>query len=189
LIGPNAILQYLPVLDQLGGPGRRSELLVRAGLLEMPDGSGMIPEEEAHRLHRQVRLDEPGMAPMLAWRAGRGTADYILAHRIPRGAQRVLRALPPPLSARALSRAIARHAWTFIGSGRFRVASPWAFEIAGNPLIRGEHATERLCDWHAGVFARLYDALVEPGCTCVETRCAAVDPGGVCRFELRRPER
>jgi hypothetical protein len=53
-------------------------------------------------------------------KAGQGTADYILAHRIPGPAKALIRALPAPLGARLLTAAIARHAWTFTGSGRFR---------------------------------------------------------------------
>ena len=73
LIGPNAILQYLPILDRLAGPPGRTRLLSRAGIFELPDGTCMIPEGEAARLHRQVRIDEPEMA--LGPRRTRGHRD------------------------------------------------------------------------------------------------------------------
>jgi divinyl protochlorophyllide a 8-vinyl-reductase len=44
-----------------------------------------------------------------------------------------------------LGKAIARHAWTFAGSGRFRVVAPLVFEIADNPIVRGEVSDVPLC--------------------------------------------
>ncbi|PWJ19335.1 bacteriochlorophyll 4-vinyl reductase [Jannaschia seohaensis] len=186
LIGPNAILQMLPVLDRLGGPERRGQILARAGIFDLPDGTRMIPETQAAQLHRTLRQEEPILAPALAGEAGRATADYILAHRIPRPAQLLLRVLPAGPSAALLSRAIARHAWTFVGSGRFRVVDPMTFEIADNPLVAGERSEGCLCHWHAAVFARLYHVLVAADATCTETSCGAHSPGHPCRFELER---
>jgi len=163
-------------------------MLAQAGLFEIPDGTAMIAEGDAARLHRQVRLEEPELAPALSYHAGLATADYILAHRIPLPAQTLLRCLPAWAAARALSRAIALHAWTFAGSGSFRVVDPWHFEITDNPLIRGERSAVPLCHWHVGVFTRLYQVLVAPDCTCTETECAAKTGGRICRFEMARPE-
>lgn len=186
LIGPNAILQMLPVIERLGGRQRRAQMLARAGIFDLPDGSAMIPETAAARLHRQLRREEPELAPRLAEDAGRRTADYILAHRIPRPVQWLLRALPPAAAAALLSRAIEAHAWTFVGSGRFRVVDAWTFEIRNNPLIRGEISDHCLCHWHAGVFARLYAVLVAPGCRCREVACGSLGAGDVCRFQITR---
>lgn len=184
LIGPNAILQLIPVIEALGGPERVEAMMARAGVFGLPDGTRMIPEGDAARLHRQLRLEEPDMAPRLAAEAGRRTADYILANRIPGPVRLVLKILPPGPSARALSHAIARHAWTFAGSGEFRVVTPWTFEIRDNPIIRGEISERCLCDWHAGVFARLYAVLVDPSATCREVDCGAKGRGHLCRFEV-----
>jgi len=184
-IGPNAVLQLVPVLDRTVGRAARIRLMIGAGLFEMPDGTAMIDEGPVARLHQHMRRDYPDLGPGMAGAAGRRTGDYIRVHRIPRPAQALLRALPPPLSARLLARAIARHAWTFAGSGRFRVASraPVVFEIADNPLVRGEHAPAPVCHWHAGVFARLYTRLVAPDFTCIETDCCATG-APACRFVL-----
>lgn len=176
----------LPVLEQWGGPEGRARILAAAGIEDLPDGTAMIPEQDAARLHRQLRLDAPELAASMAADAGRRTADYILAHRIPRPAQRVLRALPPFAAARLLSKAIAAHAWTFAGSGRLHRRDPWTFEIAANPLIAGEVSDHCLCHWHGAVFQRLYQTLVTPRCTCTEVHCAAQAPGTRCRFEIRR---
>jgi len=187
LIGPNAVLQLLPILDGLGGADRRRATLAAAGILEVPDGRSMIPETDAARLHHQLRLEEPRIAAALTAQAGRATADYILRHRIPKPVQWVLRSLPTPAAARLLSRAIARHAWTFVGSGRLHVASPWIYEIEGNPLIEGEISETCLCSWHSAVFSRLYQALVTGQIECTETCCGAQRGGNRCRFELRSP--
>lgn len=185
LIGPNAVLQYLPVLERAGGPALRAAMLAAAGLSAPPPATGLMPEGPAAALHRAVRAARPAEADGLAAEAGRAVADYILAHRIPRPAQRVLRALPPLLAAPLLERAIARHAWTFAGSGRFRRVGRGVFEIADNPVVRGERADRPLCAWHAAVFARLFQALVDPRLGATETACCAMG-APACRFEIAR---
>lgn len=186
VIGPNAILQLVPVLERAGGPGMVRHLMDVAGVRALPDGSQMIPETQAGALHRALRAEYPDQAPALAAEAGRLTAEYILAHRIPRPAQRILRVLPARMAAPLLSRAIASHAWTFAGSGAFHARSPWRFQITANPVIRGEHSTAPLCSWHAAVFQGLYRALVAPDCTCEEIRCAAQGGGDTCSFSIVR---
>ncbi len=177
------MLQLLPVLESAGGAEMVSAMLARAGVARVPDGSAMIPEGQAARLHQVLRAEEPERAAELAAEAGRRTAEYILAHRIPWAVKGLLRALPPGLAARALAGAVSRHAWTFAGSGRFAAVDPWTFEIADNPIIRGESSAVPLCHWHAVVFQRLYGALVHRDCRCVETRCGA-QGGGLCRFRI-----
>lgn len=184
LIGPNAILQLLPPMDRAFGTARTAQMLAEAGLRDLPDGTSMIPETDAARLHQLLRRDAPDLAATLATEAGRGTADYILAHRIPKPVQTLLKLLPAPLAARVLSSAIAKHAWTFAGSGTFRVVSPWCFEIAQNPIVQGETSATPLCHWHAAVFQRLYRVLVHPAATCVETACCASSAASLCRFDI-----
>lgn len=184
-IGPNAVLQMIPVLDRVLGPPARLRLCQAAGLGAMPSDAGLMPEEPAVRLHQSLRALAPADAALIAAEAGRGTAEYILAHRIPGLAQVLLRALPPGLAAQALSRAIERHAWTFAGSGRFRRLGAWRFELEDNPLIRGEASPGPICHWHVAVFERLYRALVAPDARCRETACAAAG-APACRFELSR---
>jgi divinyl protochlorophyllide a 8-vinyl-reductase len=183
LIGPNAVLQLLPLLDRAGGADWRAGLMARAGLDAAPDGSGMIPEAPVARLHQAMRRDRPDIAAGLGWQAGLATGDYILAHRIPRAVQRLLRLLPWRIAGRVLSQAIARNAWTFAGSGRFLVIAPLRFDLRANPLVRGEVADHPICDWHRGVFTRLFQTLVHPHLTCVETRCCA-QGHAACRFEM-----
>lgn len=176
-IGPNAILQLVPVLDRMEGRAARDLLLGAAGVAVPPDDAGMWPEAQCRAAHWAVWQGCGDRAPDILAAAGQGTADYILANRIPGPAKRLIRALPAPLGARLLTAAIAKHAWTFTGSGRFRVAArrPLTFEIAENPLAFPGHP----CPWHAAVFARLYQALVWP-----KARVEAVEDGPVSRFTL-----
>ena len=186
LIGPNAILQFLPLLDETFGVSAREALLQEAMVMRVPDGSKMIPEGGAVRLQQILRHHAPRLAPVLAEQAGAATADYILAHRIPAIAQRVLKLLPRYLSAQLLSRAISAHAWTFVGSGVFEAESPWLFCIRDNPMVRSEFDDGPLCDWHAAVFTRLYQVLVGPDLVFRETECCAQPGVERCRFECVR---
>jgi divinyl protochlorophyllide a 8-vinyl-reductase len=172
-IGPNAILQLLPVLDAVMGRAARDRLL--SGIDLPPPDAGMWPETACRAAHLAVWLGCGDKAEAILSKAGQGTADYILAHRIPGPAKALIRALPAPLGARLLTAAIARHAWTFAGSGRFQVINhtPLTVEIADNPLAFPGHP----CTWHAAVFARLYRALVWP-----EARVEAVEAAAVSRF-------
>lgn len=184
-IGPNAVLQHLPVLDAVIGARLRGALMHRADVSEPAVDAGMLAEDQVARLHHAVRLYLPDRAPAIQRAAGLATADYILANRIPGAAQRFIRLLPPALGARVLSAAIAKHAWTFCGSGQFRVLwlQPLTFEIAYNPLARGP-AAGPVCDWHRAVFERLFATLVWPDVRVKETDCCATG-APACRFELR----
>ncbi len=80
----------------------------------------MVEEEEIIRLHTKARaiLSGPDYTEV-AQLAGRLTGDYVVANRIPRAVCVVLRCLLGVLASRLLMRSIARHAWTFVGSGMF----------------------------------------------------------------------
>ncbi|MEJ8563184.1 bacteriochlorophyll 4-vinyl reductase [Yoonia sp. GPGPB17] len=188
LIGPNAVLQLLPVLERAGGVRFRDQVMAAAGVFEAPGDDGMMPEAPAARMHQALRAIEPEMAPSLAWAAGERTAQYILAYRIPQMAQVVLKSLPAALAGPLLSRAIAKHAWTFAGSGTFRIAGPLTFEIADNPIVRGEVSDVPLCHWHCAVFETLFRTLVDPHLRCTEETCCAMG-APACRFVLRRTKR
>jgi divinyl protochlorophyllide a 8-vinyl-reductase len=185
LIGPNAVLQLLPVLEQAGGQPFRDQVMAAAGLFAPPSDSGMMPEGPAARMHQALRTLEPEMAPSLAWEAGVRTAQYIMAHRIPRPAQRILKLLPPFLAAPLLSKAIAKHAWTFAGSGRFVREGALQFAIHDNPIVRGEVSETPLCHWHRAVFETLYRALVDDRLRCEETTCCSMGENA-CTFVLSR---
>lgn len=183
-IGPNAVLQHLPVLDAMIGEKLRAALLYRAEVTEPPADAGMLPEDDVARLHHAVRLFLPDRAAEIQRAAGLATGDYILANRIPRAAQVLIRALPAWAGARLLTAAIAKHAWTFAGSGAFSVVSraPLVFQIAHNPLATGP-ADGPICDWHVAVFERLFRALVWPQAHVTELECSATG-GAHCLFQI-----
>ncbi|MEX5727556.1 divinyl protochlorophyllide a 8-vinyl-reductase [Rhodovulum iodosum] len=186
-IGPNAVLQLLPVLEQAGGAALRDDMLQEAGLNEPPSDTGLMDEGPAAAMHAALRRSLPEQAPALLREAGARTGEYILAHRIPAFAQIILKILPAALSAPMLAKAIAKHSWTFAGSGAFQVVStrPLVFELTNNPLIRGEVANAPLCVWHEAVFDTLFQTLVDKRLTTRETTCAAAG-GRICRFEISR---
>lgn len=187
-IGPNAVTQMVPALDRVLGADVRTELLAQAGIIELPRlDAGLMPEAPAARLHQVLRAKRPEEAPEIARAAGLATGDYILANRIPKPAQTLLKLLPARLAAPLLISAIAKHAWTFAGSGRFEVFSrdPITFAIHDNPVVRGETALAPVCHWHAAVFERLFTTLVHPAYTVRETACGACG-APACVFELTR---
>lgn len=186
-IGPNALTQFVVPLEQIGGPRLCARLLDEAGIAALPDMSGLIDEAPVARFHSLIRHELPGKAQTLCQAAGTGTANYILAHRIPKPAQQILKILPGAVSGPLLARAIAKNAWTFAGSGSFRIASyrPVVFCLKDNPLIAGEAAGHPLCAWHSAVFARLFQVLVDPNVRVTETACSAAG-APFCRFELHR---
>jgi divinyl protochlorophyllide a 8-vinyl-reductase len=183
-IGPNAVLQHLPILDELIGEKLRAALLYRADVAQPPPDAGMLPEADVARLHHAVRLFLPDRAQFIQRAAGLATGDYILANRIPRAAQALIRALPAWAGARLLTAAIAKHAWTFAGSGAFSVVSraPLVFRIAHNPLATGP-ADGPICDWHVAVFERLFRELVWPDAVVTELACTATGADG-CLFQI-----
>ncbi len=189
-IGPNAILQLVPVLDDGLGVESRKALCRAADIVELPDGNAMVDEAPVARLHQALRREAPDLAPELARLAGIATGDYVLANRIPGFAKGLLRLLPARFAAPLLARAIEKHAWTFAGSGTFRIASmnPMIFEITDNPVVSGEQAAEPVCEWHAAVFERLFRRLVADDYRATETDCAAAG-GDCCRFDIRRGTR
>lgn len=185
-IGPNAILQLVPVLDHAIGNRARRGLFVEAGVTLPPPEAGMLPETEVVRLHQSVWFWLPTLAPDMLRQAGLATGDYILANRIPALAQRTIRLMPAALAARVLAKAIAKHAWTFAGSGQFKVESfrPLTVSIRHNPLATGT-AAHASCHWHAAVFERLFSRLVWPAVMVSETCCCAAGDA-VCRFTIAR---
>lgn len=183
-IGPNAVIQMGEALRAYGGPEFEHDVFVRAGLQQylsaMP--THMIPEREAIAIFDTLYHDAGvslADANAIARDAGLRTGDYILANRIPKFAQRILKALPKPLAARALLGAIGKHSWTFAGSGRFSAhyGRPLVIEIAANPLSF-DH-----CAWHCAVFERLFGALVSRHVHAICNE-EALHSGTDCRFEI-----
>jgi divinyl protochlorophyllide a 8-vinyl-reductase len=188
-IGPNAIIRVAEVLPSVLGEAGTQALFEAAGLaayLRRPP-QDMVDESEVARLHLVLRQQLGGaVAGQVAHRAGERTADYLLAHRIPKPVQALLKILPAPLAARVLLTAIRRNAWTFAGSGEFTAVAgqPCVLTIRHNPLCRGLVSEAPACEFYSATFERLFQVLVHPQSQAVETECEARgDP--ICRFELR----
>jgi divinyl protochlorophyllide a 8-vinyl-reductase len=184
-IGPNAVTRLAEAL----GPIRADRIFAAAALshrLSDPPGS-MVPEAEVTALHRAARaLLGEYSADAASREAGRLTALYLLANRIPRLLQAVLKRLPARLAARILTGAITRHAWTFAGSGSFRVlpGRPMRLAITGGPIPRAGAADHPVCGYYAATFETLFRALVSAHTQVTEVACEAMgDPA--CVFELR----
>lgn len=192
-IGPNAITRLAEALPRRVGASATREVFARAGLvhhlLEPPQH--MVDETEVRRLHGALRdtLGETA-ALQLAREAGTLTARYLLAHRIPRLVQALLRMLPAALAARVLLRAIARHAWTFAGSGQFSFqveAAPQrraTLRIRNNPLCRDLQSAHPACTFYAATFEHLFAQLVHPRSRVHEVACEACG-APACEFVAR----
>ncbi len=187
-IGPNAILQVAEALRELSGEETARRIFEAAGLprwLDEPPQE-MVPESAVAALHQGVRQGlEPEHARQVLHDAGVRTGHYVLRHRIPGPIRSLLRALPPVAAGPLLLRAIAQHAWTFVGSGTLRIrrGRPCLLELADNPVIAGEGARAPICHWHAAAFETLFRELVNRESTIRETTCAATG-ADLCRFEL-----
>lgn len=176
-IGPNAIIQTGQVLSVLHGPGAARLIFEAAGLGRyigvLP--TTMIDEREPVALFAAIQATlPPAEADRVLAEAGHRTGHYILENRIPPIARQILPKLPPGLSSRLLVSAIARHAWTFAGSGRFEGGvAGWTrpvvtLAIAANPL-----ATPG-CPWHGAVFQRLFASLCGNVASVRHSQCSAI---------------
>lgn len=189
-IGPNAVLRTLEGLEERLDAVALRTLLAREGLeaLQASRPDTMVDETVVAALFRAVSASLGSTeAQLVQWEAGQRTARYLLAHRIPRPVQALLRVLPAGLAAPILLRSIAAHAWTFAGTGRFawtshRLGAEVA--IARCPLCRGQRAAEPRCAFYAGTFAGLFRALVARGTRVTERLCEARGQAS-CAFELR----
>lgn len=187
-IGPNTIIQVAGVLRDRLSPSFAEAVLrdaTRYTLASMPDT--MVDEREAQGVVRAVvtRMGAQLATPVLR-EAGARTADYLLATRIPRMAQWVMRAAPRRVGLSFLLKAMTANAWTFAGSGHFHVepgghAPTLVFEDCA--MCRGMHEAIPMCDFYAGTFERLLRVLIARDARVRESACMA-QGAPACRFEL-----
>jgi len=188
-IGPNAIIQTAAALRERVGVARADALVAAAtgrALGAWPET--MVDESEVIRLVHAVHEDlDPALREAVMRDAGVRTAEYLLANRIPRAAQRVLRLLPGALALRMLLFAISRHTWTFAGTAHvdLRYGATASLRMRGCPMCRGLHATAPDCHYVAATLAHLAQRLADAAYEVVETACEA-QGGTACIFEFRR---
>lgn len=175
-VGPNAVLQVIAALRGRGiDPAPVFAAAGLPGLLAEPP-SAMMPAAEALALFQALRAMRPDADAILS-DAGARTGAYVLAHRIPRPAQWLLRALPARLALPILLKAISRNAWTF-GAARIDIG-PASLTLSANPL-----ATPG-CPWHRATIRTLVRALVHPGAEISHPDCIARG-APACRFGIGR---
>ncbi len=187
-IGPNAVIQAAKAVEAFAGPSMLADIFDDAGLphylARMP--GTMVPEQDVISLHASLRAGlGHRRAESVAWTAGYHTADYILAHRIPKPAQNLLSLLPPRAAAPLLVKAITKHAWTFVGSGKFTAEGnrPLVLSITNCPLCRNAVTQAPACGFYAATFERLFAELVAGDAKVTETECQAMG-ASACRFRI-----
>lgn len=161
LIGPNSVIQLREALIAEMGTQYAEQLFGLAGYQSLfhnlPDT--MIDETIPQALFAGLFAHlPPAQATRIAEDAGRLTADYIIANRIPKLVVKILRLLPPTWAGRMLMKAIKKNAWTFVGSGHcdLQFNTPPAIRIDDNPLSMPGGC------WHRAVFLRLFQRIVCP---------------------------
>lgn len=182
LVGPNAVTQLLAALEARYGPEAAGLYFERIGLGRMAaqPPQDMIDETLAAMALNALWEAFPDLeAHEIARDAGHRTADYIAANRIPRLARTGLGLMPAGLSVRFLLTAIARHAWTFAGSGACRVQHGRRplISIRANPLAMPD------CAWHVAVFERLLRKLSAPEIRVNHEACC-LNGSATCDFRL-----
>lgn len=187
-IGPNAVIRLAEALDAIESKAVTRKLFIAADLAGYADAlpQAMVPEDDVTALHRHLRSDlGAGRAASVSWIAGQRTADYLLANRIPKPVQRLLKLLPARLAAFILLKAIGAHAWTFAGTSRFswRMGRPITLAFEDCPLCRHDHAAQPCCGYYAATFEHLFRTLIASDTTVRETACIATG-GSACRFEV-----
>lgn len=189
VIGPNAITRMSEALTIALGADVCREVFSAAGLerhLATPPMK-MVDEIDVARLHRALieRLG-PNEAAEISREAGRLTGDYLLENRIPAFAQFALSLLPRWLAASILVKAIARHAWTFAGSGEFtyRFTPHLQLRLVGSPICRQLRTQAPVCHYFAATFERVFGEMLGPSLRVVETECEA-SGAPACLFDVR----
>ncbi|MEM6489500.1 MAG: bacteriochlorophyll 4-vinyl reductase [Pseudomonadota bacterium] len=181
-IGPNAVIQLGEAMRALAGETAARALYHEAGcpgLLDAPPDAMIDQRVPAALFAALWRTHAPEDAYAIAADAGRRVADYVIANRMPAPARLLLGALPRSTATNLLLGAIARHAWTFAGTGRCRVETrpTRLISISDNPLAM-PHGI-----WHAAVFGRLIDRLAAPGARIAHRACCR-EGAPVCTFEV-----
>ncbi|MEO0384832.1 MAG: bacteriochlorophyll 4-vinyl reductase [Pseudomonadota bacterium] len=190
-IGPNAVLQVFNALEERQGAQEVTRLAKLAGLTHYREQAPatMVDERDVVALHRAVRSRMTvNEGDQVLWRAGERTADYILANRIPKAVQVLLRALPAKPASRLLLKAIAKNAWTFAGSGTFAFTAgkPATLTLADCPACTEVYRQDERCLYYAATLQGLFQALVHPRAR-IEDDLSPTTNGRVRRFVLDWP--
>lgn len=185
-MAPRVVLDVLDAVSAQLGTDATGTLIRQAELVRIPTETEPVREDRAARMHQSVVALFPTAAVAVLRRAGQATADRLMLTQQSLRAQTMLAGAPWPIAAWLLGRWAHQHDWTFIGTGRFTVITALEFELADNPLIRGIRSSGLACHWHAALFERLFQRMVDTELECRELVCAA-SGAPVCRFVIARP--
>ena len=169
-IGPNAIIQSVRVLQQRYGHSVTTAMLHQSShlaLRHLPEAlpETMVPETLFHALVAELEQQlGPALTADMLEQAGKQTADYLLAHRIPRPFQAVVRPLPKRAGLWLFLVAIKQHAWTFAGSGSFSTTGILSAPTPTLHLSLPPIARAPVAAFYAGTFRRLFQVLITPAC-------------------------
>lgn len=187
-IGPNSILQTVDVVQAHHGAAAACTVLAASGYAAWCNDppTAMVPEEAFHALAATlVAQYGDSRAAALLIQAGEQTASYLLAHRIPRPFQAVLRRLPPVPALAALLAAVRFNAWTFVGSGDYRYTVRHPAAIV---LTLRQATVPAVVHFFGGTFALLLRELVDDQ-TALSSHALPYAGGLVCTYQVRLPGR
>ncbi|MBK1691038.1 bacteriochlorophyll 4-vinyl reductase [Ectothiorhodospira mobilis] len=188
-IGPNAITRIAQALRHQHSETLTQQVFESAGLTEalLEPPTEMVDEDWVSALHQALHQHlDPERAREVSLEAGRLTGDYLLAHRIPKPVQRLLKWLPAGPASRILLTAIQRNAWTFTGSGSLEVRHRPQLELTltHTPIPRRLQGERPVCHYYAASFERLFQVLVHPDTRVTEVQCTATG-APACVFHVR----
>lgn len=183
VVGPNAVIQLAGALRDADGLDGARRVFGASGVLDLlvAPPREMVDETVASGLFDALWRTFPSdRASKIAWEAGRRTADYVIANRIPRPVRWIFALLPTRPACRLLLKAIERNAWTFVGSGTctVRTGPVPSIEIENNPLAMPD------CAWHCAVFTRMFQRLVSADAR-VDHANARRGNADICVFDIR----
>ena len=184
-MAPQVVLELFAVVLARLGQAAVDLLRQDTQMKRLTPATEPVREDIAARLHQSVKRLFPDQAVVLMREAGQATADALLATQQSVRAQAMLNGAPWPIAAWLLGRWARQHDWTFSGSGKFSVVNALEFDLADNPLVRGEVAANPACHWHLALFERLFQRLVSPDLECREMACIATG-APACRFVIAR---
>lgn len=179
----NMILPIHEVLETYAGAEERDRIFQEAGLKFLPSPQDPVRERLVAQLHQGIRRDLPEIWRDIMVTAGEKAAQVVLDYRLDASARDLLRRLPWSLATWMLVRTTTQSAWTFSGSGDFRVLRTSMLEISNNPVTRSEHSDVPVCLFQQPVLENVFARAVDIRLRCQETQCCAAG-GESCRFEL-----
>jgi len=182
VVGPNSVIQLgLALQDSLGRQDaqRVFDTAACSDLLGTPPTRMIDQTIPARLMATASSVLPPSQAYRVLSEAGRRTADYVIANRIPGFAQWIMRVVPQKLGARLLLAAIERNAWTFCGTGKCTVHTRAGFvlTLSNNPIPTPD------CVWHVAVLQRLFTQLISPKTQVVHSLFNS-GPDRIDRFEF-----